>query len=458
MKNFLCNLCRPIALLFLLATPAFAYVVTEHTTPNGHSFAYVHMPNASRTAISMAWVGGYAFLPLEKGNVEELGPVMMVNGGAGGLSPDKIIAQFEAMDSGARLYSSPDAFHGFVVAPRRDLAKAAEIANKVLAEPAFDPRWLKRFQRNYVENVTRYSGTLKGQAWLAMRNITVRDHPLRQIWNGTPTDHISSISIEDIRDWYVRTISTDDLRITVAGDANPDTIAQAIDTALKGLPKQGSRENLPPLEMYYPAKTILIHRPEAEKSHILIVGPVPPSYAPNYEALQLATGVLGVSDQSRLFTAIRKELRAAYGFEASFDDFTRANGMLFMQGEVETAKLQQALDTVHDSYEKFRTGGVGLIEFPFAHRIFKNRVRTSMEKPGTIAHLLTEANLTGRSYAEGLGYIERVEGLSRSKVNAAVVRHFPEFNGMLKIIVSPDREGIKADCVIADFSEAASCR
>lgn len=248
------------------------------------------------------------------------------------------------------------------------------------------------------------------------------------------------------------------MRITVAGDANPDTIAQAIDTALKGLPKQGSRENLPPLEMYYPAKTILIHRPEAEKSHILIVGPVPPSYAPNYEALQLATGVLGVSDQSRLFTAIRKELRAAYGFEASFDDFTRANGMLFMQGEVETAKLQQALDTVHDSYEKFRTGGVGLIEFPFAHRIFKNRVRTSMETPGTIAHLLTEANLTGRSYAEGLGYIERVEGLSRSKVNAAVVRHFPEFSGMLKIIVSPDREGIKADCVIADFSEAASCR
>lgn len=177
MKNFLCNLCRPIALLFLLATPAFAFVVTEHTTPNGHSFAYVHMPNASRTVISMAWVGGYAFLPLEKGNVEELGPVMMVNGGAGGLSPDKIIAQFEAMDSGARLYSSPDAFHGFVVAPRRDLAKAAEIANKVLAEPAFDPRWLKRFQRNYVENVTRYSGTLKGQAWLAMRNITVRDQP-----------------------------------------------------------------------------------------------------------------------------------------------------------------------------------------------------------------------------------------------------------------------------------------
>lgn len=458
MKRILSGLCRSVVVLLFLTTSGFAYDVTEHTTPNGHHFSYAHMPKASRTAISMAWVGGYGFLASEKGNVEELGPVMMSNGGAGGLGPDEIIAQFEAIDSGARLYVAPDAFRGFVVAPGKDLPKAAEIANMVLAEPTFDPRWLKRFKRNYVENVTRYSATLKGQAWLAMRNITVGNHPLRQVWNGTPTANISTITIEDVRDWYGRTVTTDDLDITVAGDADPEVVARAIDNALKGLPAQGARRDLPVLEMHYPAKTILIHRPEAEKSHILIVGPVPPSYAPDYEALQLATGVLGVSDQSRLFTAVRKELRAAYGFKASFDDFTRANGLFYMQGEVETAKLQQALDTVRDTYEEFRADGVGIIEFPFAHRIFKNRVRTNMEKPGTIAHLMSEAHLTGRSYAEGLGYLERVEGLSRSDVNAAIGRHFPAFNGMMKIVVSSDRNAIEADCIILDFSEAASCR
>ncbi|KPD10799.1 pitrilysin family protein [Phaeobacter sp. 11ANDIMAR09] len=458
MKTFFSALCRAAMVLFLLTGQVVAYEITEQKTPDGYDFTYVHMPKANRTAVSIAWVGGYGFLSSRKENIEELGPILMINGGAGGLSPDEVVARFNAIDSGARLYLDDDALRGFIVAPAKDLGEASTIANKVLAEPTFDPRWLKRFQRNYVENVRGYSKTPKGQAWLSLRNITVGNHPLRQVWNGTPTQNISSITIDDVSDWYARTVTTDGLEIAVAGDAKPTAVAEAIDTALRALPSQNAREDLPPLQMHYPAKTILIHRPEAEKSFILIGGPIPPSYSVDYEALQLATGVLGVSDQSRLFTAVRKELRASYGFSAHFSDFTRANGMLYMQGEVETAKLQKALETVQRTYETFRTVGVGMVEFPFAHRIFKNRVRSNMDKPDTIAHLLTEAQLTGRSSSSGLQYLERVEGLSRAEVNAAILRHFPKFDDMVKIVVSPDRDAVKADCVISAFSDAADCR
>ncbi|MCE8509724.1 insulinase family protein [Ruegeria pomeroyi] len=452
------NLISVAVAVLLLNTAAKAFEIETHTSPEGHEFSLVSMSNTTQTVIRFAWKGGNGFVPRGKENIEELGPVMMGNGGSVGLSPDELVAQIKAIGSGLKLYSKPDAFHGLLVAPKGSLEGAAELMNTVLTKPAFDPRWLRRFQRNYVENVTRSVKTPSGQAWRTMREITVGDHPLRQVWNATPVQNISSITIEDIKDWHRRTVTADGAGIFVAGNADAQEIAKAIDIALRDLPKVSGRQDFPQLTMRYPAKTILVHRPDIAKSYILVGGPVPKTYSPNQEAREIGVGVLGVSDQSRLFTAIRKELRAAYGFKAWMDDFSRDNAMLYFQGEVETDKLQQAYDTLRDTYEDFRTGGIGVIEFPFAQRLYNNRALAMSEKPGSIANWMVEAWLTDRPLKDGLAYPKRARDLSRSPVNAVIAQDFPPFSEMVKIIVSPERDAVVADCVISDFSDAAQCR
>lgn len=445
-------------ILLLWASLAAAFEVTQEVTPNGHKFSFVHMADTKRVAISMAWVGGYGFVAKDKATIQELGPVMMANGGAGGLSPDEILSQFTAIDSGARLYVNEDALRGFVVAPEKDMMKAAEIANKVLAQPTLDPRWLKRFQRNYSQNMTEGMKTHYGQAWRGFRTLVMGDHPLTTAWNATPVSGIQSISIEDIRDWYDKTLSTDDLLIYAAGNADVTKIAEVIDVALASLKKGHKRTALPPLTMSYPSKTILIHRPEIEKSYILVAGPIAPEYSPNYEAIQLASGVLGVSDQSRLFKAIRKELRAAYGFGAGYHKFSRDHGVLTLNGEVETAKLAEAMRVVEETYEEFRKRGIGRLEFPFAQRYFKNRLSEEMKKPETLVHFMTEGALTNRDTKQALASLDRVKGLSRSSVNAAILEEFPKFREMVKVVVTSDKDALNADCVITDFTEIAKCR
>lgn len=441
-----------------LSFQASAFEIKTHTSPDGNEFSLVAMPDATQTFIRFVWKGGNGFVSPGKENIEELGPAMMVNGGTIDLSPDELVAQINALGGGLQIYSKPDALHGLLIGVDDKLADTAVLMNAVLAKPAFDPRWLRRFQRNYVENVSAHIRTPSGQAWRTIREITVGEHPLRQVWNATPVENISSITIEDIQDWHRRTVTVDGVGIFVAGNADPKEIASAIDITLRDLPKASGRQDFSPLVMHYPAKTILVHRPDAEKSYILVGGPVPKTYAPNQEAREIGVGVLGVSDQSRLFTAIRKELRASYGFKAWIDDFSRDNAMLYFQGEVESAKLQQAFDTVADTYEEFRTGGIGFVEFPFAHRLYKNRAVGTFDHPRGVANLLVEAWLSDRSLKDGLAYPARAAKLSRGSVNEVVARDFPPFSDMAKIIVSPERDAVAADCVISDFSEAAQCR
>ena len=452
------NFIAGVICLFGMVAPAFALEIEEHTTPDGHDFVFVDVPDATQTFIRFVWKGGNGFLAGGKENIEELGPVMLLHGGSEGLSPDQLGTQLNALGAEMQLYSDDDALHGLLVAPEGNLEEASKLFQTALGQPKLDSRWLRRFQRNYVENVSAHARTPVGQAWRALRNVTVGDHPLRQVWNATPVENITSITIADIKDWHRKVVTRGEVAVFVAGNAKPEEIAKAIDTTFEGLPDGFGRQDFPPLEMYYPGKTILVHRPEDEKSYILIGGALPKIYSPDQEARELGIGVLGVSDQSRLFTALRKELRATYGFRAWSDSFSRDNSMIYLQGEVGTDQLPEAYDTVRETYEEFRADGIGLIEFPFAQRLYKNRAIGMAEEPEGVANLMVEAWLSGRSVEHGLSYPERAADLSRGAVNQVIARDFPPFSEMVKVIVSPDRDAIVADCIIGDFAEAAQCR
>lgn len=447
-------LCMTLA----LGSSLWAQDVTQHTSPDGHRFSFTHMPDADRLAISVAWKGGFANLPRGKENVASLAIDLMLNGGADGRSPDDIRAAFEAMDSGSHLYSDADAIRGFVVAPAKDLQKAAAIANSVLSKPTLDERWFKRVLRKARSNTDETAALVGAQAWNTIRHVTMGDHPLEQAWSWQPLANLDTLTIEDLRNWYEQSFSVNDLVISAAGKGTAEEIAKGLDITLKGLPDQHQRQNFAPLEMRYSGKTILIHRPDEEKSYMAIVGPLPPAAHPDNLALQLAAGVLGQSEQSRLFKAVRGEVRSSYSFGARVYSFTRAQDMLALNGEVDTDKLAQTLAAVEEAYTTFKNEGIGFVEFPFAKRIMLKRIRDNFAKPSTIAFVMTEAVLQNKAIEEALALEAKGNAMGRGAANAAISAHFPDFDQMVKVVVSPDADAIKADCVIRDFSEASACK
>jgi len=90
-------------------------------------------------------------------------------------------------------------------------------------------------------------------------------------------------------------------------------------------------------------------------------------------------------------------LGATYGFYAGVESYTREHRMLEMSGEVETEKLQAALDEIETTYTKFLQSGIGRIEFPIAKRFFSQESKKGLSNPVNVAFSVIDATKNGFS-------------------------------------------------------------
>ncbi len=431
--------------------------VQQHITGAGHSFWYLPMPNADRTAVAITWHSDLPDLVAGREAAPRVGIDLMLNGGAGGLPAEQIIADFQDLDSGSQLWVQPQEVSGFIVSPRVHIDKAAEIANLVLSQPNFEQRWFEREKKKFLDEAAERESVVVGQAWNLYREVTIGGHPYKNFWSIAPPEGIESIELDDVKKWHANVFSTAAMTITVAGNADVESVSAAIDRVLADMPSQepiSMREFPAPV---VPGKTILLHRPDAKKSVILAIGNLPSHTDGKDIELQLGVGVLGFGKQSRLFKAVRSGLRASYGFGAGMLDMTREHTVMYLTGEVETAKLQEALDETRLAYEKFRNKGINLVEFPIAKRFYLQRIRDELKEPASVAYLLMQANLN----KEGIEYVptlvKQIEGQKRAAVNQVVKESLPEFDALLRIVVTPDASAIEGACVITEFEQWIAC-
>ena len=221
-----------------------------------------------------------------------------------------------------------------------------------------------------------------------------------------------------------------------------------------------SNEPSDPIVLPQPAvtgKTILLHRPDAPKSVVVLLGNLP-SYSQQIDLpLQLGVGVLGFGKQSRLFKAVRAGMGASYGFGASVFDFTREHRMLQMSGEIETVKLQEALKEIEQAYEKFRKAGIGRIEFPIAKRMFKREYSEQLQNPVNVAFLLSESVQNGYTDTFVPALLDEIDELDRNTTNEVVSSALPAYDNLLKVVVTPDDKAVDDACVISEMEEARGC-
>ena len=431
--------------------------VALHTTPDGHRFWFHAMPESDRTAVAVTWSAALPDGPDTHPAAARVGIELMLNGGAGGMAAEEIIADFQDLDSGSRLWVQPTEISGFIVSPQKHMQRAAEIANLVLTQPNLEQRWFDREKKSLYDNAVQRDTVVFGLAWNLAREMTLGDHPYKNFWSLRPADEINAITLAQVEQWHQQAFTTAALTITAAGNASADQLAAEIDRVLQDMPA-GSKPEIPVFdEPAFPGKTVLLHQPDAPKSAILIMGNLPPHGVDMDLPVQLGVGVLGFGKQSRLFKAVRSGLRAAYGFSAGMFDKTRDHRLLHISGEVETAKLQAALNETEKTYEEFRDKGIGRLEFPIARRFLANEMNGELKKPESVAYLLMEAqrNQFGEDYVPTM--LDRLGNLERSAVNALLKEQLPAFDSLLKIIVTPDADAIDGACVITSIDDWAQC-
>ncbi len=117
---------------------------------------------------------------------------------------------------------------------------------------------------------------------------------------------------------------------------NRKDAGKAVDLLLSGLPK-GKNLDVADRQPNTKPRTILLHLPDAEKTTLGFIGQLPPTSEGSDLTDLLALNFFSRPSNGPLFDAIRTELRASYGFQAGFTNYDRANRIMFIAGEAETA-------------------------------------------------------------------------------------------------------------------------
>jgi len=368
-----------------------------------------------------------------------------------------VVADYQDLDAGSGLWVQPKHASGYIVAPDKHLSTAREIAGQVLTAPAMEQKWFDREHQKYVEGAIDGHAGIWGSAWSLTRNVLLGDHPYNNFWKVSPVDEVKSVTLADVKKWHSESFNTNTATIAVAGSASAETVAKEIDMLFADLPSNTQDKPVVFNRPLVPGKTILLHKPDAPKSAVLLVGSLPDNDQSTVLALQLGVGVLGQGKQSRLFKTVRSGMGATYGFGAGMFTFTRDYRMIEMSGEIETAKLQPALDEIEKAYTELRESGIGRIEFPIAKGIFKREAAKQLESPVNVAFTLSEAVLKGYSADYVQNLTSNISALKRDTTNEVIKSALPAYESILKVIVSPDAKAVDGACVIAELEEVQSC-
>jgi len=171
----------------------------------------------------------------------------------------------------------------------------------------------------------------------------------------------------------------------------------------------------------------------------------------------LALQVLGDPVNGPLQEAIRTNLRATYGFQTGFADFNLDTRILFVFGEVEPDKLEQARDTVTQVYGTF-VSDPDLSTLPGLRKNLSDGVSNNVEYVDIAAR-----TILGQALAEldvtvipKLG--QAIAQITAENVKSRLVSFFPKPDQLIVIVAGPDPDALAGACVITNTQQAVNCR
>jgi zinc protease len=430
--------------------------VAQLKTPSGIPYTLVFMPDKSDIGLQIAWPTNWVLRTDVNQSVPYVGAQLILAGGAEGYAAGVAGETFADLKSEAYLSASPDYLYGELYFKKENLNETLDVANAHLRAPLFDKNWLGRIADGLNANIKEAAAAGNFLSIQTARWSLIGDQPLRQSLALDEPGIVSAVTIDDLKSWKNQTIGRTNALIAIAGDLTPEAAGVAIDKLMEGLPDIPPEKPIKPSLSYGP-RTILLHRPDLKTSSLLFIAPLPPTKEGKELEDIIIVQALGGDDQSALFKAVRTDLRAAYGFGAAVDAYSRENRILALLGEVETGKLSAVHDAVLAAYKKLRSEGPEGDMEPRKSSL-RARIDEGRENVSHMSYGALMANLDGQDPLMALKIGDLLTAVSIDSVKSRLKDAYPEVGQFVVVAVSPDPNAIPEACVIKLPQEAVNCK
>jgi zinc protease len=204
---------------------------------------------------------------------------------------------------------------GFTIDVTSDKLEAAlDLFTEALLEPAFDPEEVERERRETLASIDRRADRLAQLAYIQFGELHFPTHPYRLPILGHESS-VKRIAPDSLRAHHDRLVRGDNLVIGVAGDVDPDAVAEYFSVRLGELPEPGFEPGLPALDEPSGEIRVGTLKKDRAQAHLVLGFGGLTVADPDRAALDVLSQVLA-GQGGRLFLELRDKRSLAYSVSA----------------------------------------------------------------------------------------------------------------------------------------------
>jgi zinc protease len=223
-----------------------------------------------------------------------------------------------------------------------DVGRAIELLGEVVTEPAFLPTDFERVRNEWLDGLRAERQAPERLASMAALG-SLLGKPHGSPVSGSLVD-VQKLSIKDIVEFHRKAYGAGDAALIVVGDVDLASLQQSAERAFARLGKgeTGIEQPYAPVAPPPAKRILLIDRPGAVQSALMLAEPRPKRSEPGYEGRELLTTLFGGLFTSRLNLNLREEHAYTYGAHAQ-NVATRNWGAFYISTSVRTDVTANAL-------------------------------------------------------------------------------------------------------------------
>jgi predicted Zn-dependent peptidase len=317
-----------------------------------------------------------------------------------------------------------------------DLAAMLDLAADVTIRPTFpEPEW-RRVHGQTLAALQAERDSAEARAYRALlRGLYDPQHPYRFPLVGTE-ESVRAITADDLGAFHARCLVPGQAAVVVAGDVEPETLADELDRHLAAW--DGPALTLPEIPWATQAtrpRLLVLDRPGAPQAVVRAGHRGIARLDPAYEALLLFNQIFGGQFTSRLNEKLREQRGFTYGVRSTFE-CRRGAGPFSIGTSVQSDRLAEALDDIRLELQAILTSRPPTQEeLDDARRALTEGQPRSFETPSALVNRYANLLVHGLPADHEAGFTDRLHGIDRDALIDAARNHIhPE--AMVFVVVA----------------------
>ena len=205
-------------------------------------------------------------------------------------------------------FTSPDITNYYITLPSVNLETAFWLESDRMMSLSFDQKVLDVQQKVVIEEFKqRYLNQPYGDIWLKLRPLAYENHPYKWATIGKEISHIENAVMDDVRGFFYKHYLPNNANLVVAGNVTIEQVKQLCKKWFEPIPAGNVVKKNLPIERIQTSARFLEISAKVPLDAIYKVYHTQGRHDAGFNALDLASDMLGRSKSSRLYNQLVKE-------------------------------------------------------------------------------------------------------------------------------------------------------